>query len=112
MKNTKDGNNYVFLCWLVNVIGSASFLINPLFVFTIYVFLFILAYKIPDIFLEPFEITDLILYSFNTFIFCLSCLFLLDYFDFSRLKAVMLCMPIAIVKEAWFYLTYTSLTNR
>jgi hypothetical protein len=111
-KNKGDDNNYVFLCWLVNVVGAIAFVFDPIYVLVIYLLTIFTVHKLPDILLDPFEISDVILYSIYTFIFCLSILYLHDIFDFSKLKALILCMPIAIAKEIWFYLKCKDIANR
>jgi len=111
-KSQNNENNYLFLCGSVNFIGAIAFVINPLLVFALYVFFIALAYKIPDIILEPFDLADLIWNSIYTFLFCLLFFLFIDLFDFSRIKALMLCMPILIGKEIWFYLKYLDLAKK
>jgi hypothetical protein len=99
IKNYND--NYLFLCGIVNAIGASAFVINPLYSLFFSVLTIFIAYKLPDIFLDPITLEDFVLYLVCTLIFCY--MFIALSHRFSRLEALMFCLPLLVGKEIWFY---------
>lgn len=94
-------NNYYSLCGLVNTIGATAFVINPIYSILFSALSIYVVYKLPDIFLEPISFEDFILYSIFTLAICYI-LIVLSY-RFGKLEALMLCLPLIVGKETWFY---------
>lgn len=95
------------LFWIVGTNFVLALLVttNPAYSIISIVAIFI-AYELPDILLDPFEIKDLIIYSLISFSVGILILVLTQYFDFNMLGSYLLALPLLVCKDIWFYFKY------